>query len=304
MNTQATAQALPTFPTAEPVMAAATARAAVETALARWQAPTEEQALAVAEVMATEFPDEEVPTSYWHDASSKAFRDFFVWGHNHDFGHGVTRKGAMSSRHIDVTSAAIEHGMMPADLSGRRVLDIGCWSGGDLLVLGGLGAEVLAMEEHPIAARAASRLSELVGLQTEVIGESFYRDRQEWAGSFDFVYCSGVVYHVTDPVLFLRIAFAYLAPGGEICIETMGLREQEGSLCRYVGTLEKGWNWFAPNETALGRWLVDAGFDADSVRVLRRPYNRLMAYGRKTAPAPMRETAGFSRPGSWLEGEV
>ena len=72
----------------------------------------------------------------------------------------------------------------------------------------------------------------------------------------------------------------------------------------YSGTLEKGWNWYAPNETALGRWLVDAGFDAQSVRVHRRDNGRLLACGRKKESRALRETAGFSRPGSWLEGIV
>ena len=78
----------------------------------------------------------------------------------------------------------------------------------------------------------------------------------------------------------------------------------EGSVCSYSGTLERGWNWYAPNETALGRWLVDAGFDPFSVRIHRRNNGRLLAYGRKSQPRAMRETAGFSRPGSWLEGLV
>jgi hypothetical protein len=136
-----------------------------------------------------------------------------------------------------------------------------------------------------------------------VVQTSLYADSREWAGKFDFAYCSGVVYHVTDPLLLLRILFAYLKPGGDVFIETKAATG-EGSICSYSGTLEKGWNWYAPNETALGRWLVDAGFDAQTVRVFRRGNGRLLACGRKTTARALRETAGFSRPGSWLEGAV
>ncbi len=272
-------------------------------ALAKWQAVTQEEARRVATILEKEFPDQARPDDFWHSESSGAFRDFFVWGHNHDFGHGITRAGAMGSRHMEITTEALRLGMLPSNLKGKQVLDVGCWSGGDLLVLAGLGGQVTAMEEHPIAARAARRLLDLIGLEAPVIETSLFSDKQEWAGRFDYAYCSGVIYHVTDPMLLLRILFAYLKPGGDVFIETKGAIG-EGSVCGYSGTLEKGWNWYAPNETALGRWLVDAGFDAQTVCVYRRDNGRLLACGRKTEARALRETAGFSRPGSWLEGVV
>ena len=209
----------------------------------------------------------------------------------------------MDKRHIEIAAEALHLGMLPANLKGMQVLDVGCWSGGDLLVLAGLGGQVTAIEEHPIAARAARRLVELSGIQVPVVESSLYADRQDWAQIFDYAYCSGVIYHVTDPMLLLRILFAYLKPGGGVFLETKATAG-EGSMCSYSGTVEKGWNWYAPNETVLGRWLVDAGFDAGTVRVCRRASGRLLASGCKTESRVLRETAGFSRPGSWLERAV
>jgi 2-polyprenyl-3-methyl-5-hydroxy-6-metoxy-1,4-benzoquinol methylase len=292
-----------TFAVPQPVMSRETADKIVAEALAKWQATTQEEARRMATVLEREFPDQAHPDNFWHSESSVAFRDFFVWGHNHDFGHGITRAGAMGPRHTEITSEALRLGMLPASLKGKRVLDVGCWSGGDLLVLAGLGGEVTAIEEHPIAAHAAQRLVGLLSLKAPVLETSLYADNQEWREQFDYAYCSGVIYHVTDPLLLLRILFAYLKPGGDVFIETKGA-SGEGSICSYSGTLEKGWNWYAPNETALGRWMVDAGFDAKTVRVYRRENGRLLACGRKTEAQKLRETAGFSRPGSWLEGMV
>lgn len=292
-----------TFPAPQPVMPLEAAAGLVARALAKWQAPTRQAAQETAAALLKEFPDQASPDEFWHSESSGAFRDFFVWGHDHDFGHGCRRAGAMGARHIEITAEAMHLGMLPPSLEGRQVLDVGCWSGGDLLILAGLGGRVTAVEEHPVAARATRRLLELLGLDAPVQQSSLYADNRDWAGRFDYAYCSGVVYHVTDPLLMLRILFAYLQPGGEILVETKAATG-DGSLCSYSGTLEKGWNWYAPNETALGRWLVDAGFDADTVKVFRRGNGRLLASGRKTAPRRLRETAGFSRPGSWLEGEV
>ncbi|MBI3481089.1 MAG: class I SAM-dependent methyltransferase [Nitrosomonadales bacterium] len=275
----------------------------VAQALAKWESTTPEDARRIASTLEDEFPDQARPDDFWHSQSSIAFRDFFVWGHNHNFGCGINRTGAMGPRHVEITTEAMRLGMLPTSLHGKQVLDVGCWSGGDLLVLAGMGGKITAMEEHPIAAKAARRLVDLLGLQTPVIESSLFADKQEWGGQFDYAYCSGVIYHVTDPMLLLRILFAYLKPGGDVFIETKGAAG-EGSICSYSGTLEKGWNWYAPNETALGRWLVDAGFDVQTVRVHRRENGRLLACGRKTEARALRETAGFSRPGSWLEGTI
>lgn len=291
------------FPEPRQVMPCKAANDIVAKALAKWDASTPEEAKRIASILESEFPDQAKPDDFWHSQSSLAFRDFFVWGHNHDFGYGVSRAGAMGPRHIEITTEAIRFGMLPANLHGKQVLDVGCWSGGDLLVLAGLGGRVTAIEEHPIAAKAARRLIGLLGLNVPVTESSLFADNREWAGQFDYAYCSGVIYHVTDPMLLLRILFAYLKPGGDVFIETKGA-SGDGSICGYSGTLEKGWNWYAPNEIALGRWLVDAGFDAQSVRVYRRDNGRLLGCGHKTKAQPLRETAGFSRPGSWLEGMV
>ena len=291
------------FPEPQQVIPSETASDIITQALATWEASTPDEARRIATILENEFPDQAKPDDFWHSQSSIAFRDFFVWGHNHNFGCGINRVGAMGPRHIEITTEAMRLGMLPSSLQGKQVLDVGCWSGGDLLVLAGLGGQVTAIEEHPIAAQATQRLASLLNLNARVFETSLYADKQEWKEQFDYAYCSGVIYHVTDPMLLLRILFAYLKPGGEVFIETKGAAG-EGSVCGYSGTLEKGWNWYAPNETALGRWLVDAGFDTQTVRVYRRNNGRLLACGRKIEARALRETAGFSRPGSWLEGIV
>lgn len=285
------------------VIPLATARIRVEKAMAKWMLRSEAESGRIFSALAADHPDHHAPEDFWHSASSKAFRDFFVWGHNHDFGHGFKRSGAMGDRHLEITSELISLGMMPEDLSGKHVLDIGCWSGGDLLVLAGLGAKVEAIEEHPLAAATAQQLSQQVGCDVPIHSFSVYKDRPEWKQGFDMVYCCGVIYHVTDPLLLLRICFAYLKPGGRLVIETK-MQEGAGASCSYSGIVERGWNWYAPTYEAMGRWLVDAGFAEEHVRVHRRPIGRLLASGIKTEALALPETAGFSRPGSWLEGPV
>jgi 2-polyprenyl-3-methyl-5-hydroxy-6-metoxy-1,4-benzoquinol methylase len=279
------------------------ARRLVESSMAQWKPRSKDDAEKMFDTLLREHPDHHSPEDFWHSASSKAFRDFFVWGHHHDFGHGFSRSGAMGNRHLEIASELISLGMMPSDMKGQRVLDIGCWSGGDLLILAGLGAQVEAIEEHPLAAAAANKLIQLVGCDSTIHSLSAYQDRQSWKQSFDMVYCCGVIYHVTDPLLLLRICFAYLKPGGRVVIETKML-DGLGAGCSYSGNVEKGWNWFSPTYETMGRWLLDAGFAQDHIRVHARPIGRLLASGIKTEAVDLPETAGFSRPGSWLEGPV
>jgi len=291
------------FVEATPVLSAEHVIDTMDRSLARWHAQDKAEAERRAAVIAQEFPDEYNPDVYWNAAANHSFRDFFSWGHDQDFGFGAVRGGAMGQRHIEIISECLEGGFFPADLSGAKVLDVGCWSGGDILALSGLGGKVTAIEEHPKSAASARRLCELVGCEAEINVGSVYKDRQDWVQQFDLVYASGVIYHVTDPLLFIRILFAYLKPGGTLVLETKA-SPQEDSSCGYSGTLDLGWNWFAPTREALGRWLVDAGFEPEDVKLKVRTNGRLLSAATKRAAKALPETAGFSRPDSWLEGKV
>ena len=100
----------------------------------------------------------------------------------------------------------------------------------------------------------------------------------------------------------MRILFCYLKVGGELFIETKSL-EGNKALCGYSGISEKGWNWYAPDESTLGRWFVDAGFKSKDVSIFRRSNGRLLGHAVKREMSKLPEPAGFSRPGSWLESE-
>ncbi len=291
------------FAAPDAVMPLATAETMVLNALAGWHTATPDEARRRRDLMNREFPDKASTRQFWHDAVGRSFIEFFIWGHDHDFGFGKIRNGAMGNRHVEIISESLAFGLLPPDLNGVELLDVGCWTGGDVLALAGLGAKVTAFEEHPVSARAAKRLCQLVGSEAKVLHRSLYDDRPELAQRFDVIYCSGVIYHVTDPLLLLRICFAYLRPGGTLVIETKA-ETGAGADCAYAGTMEKGWNWYSPSRAALGRWLVDAGFAPADVRLHWRPIGRLLAAAVKTAPAALPDGAGFSRPASWLIDEI
>ncbi len=291
------------FIASTPLLEKQRASSIVDQALVKWVPISDARSDEVFKTLQIEFPDGASPKTYWHEAYKLGFTDFFAWGHDQDFGFGRTRQGTMSTRHVEIVSESIEYGYLPERLTDLDVLDVGCWTGGDVLALAGMGARVTALEEHPISAAAAKRMCDLLGVSAEVHSRSLYSENSEWMGKFDVVYISGVIYHVTDPVLALRICFAYLKPGGRIVVETKASK-LEGALCEYGGTHEKGWNWYSPTLETFGRWLVDAGFPRDQVRVHMRPVGRLLAGAVKGGPKKLPERAGFSRPNSWLESAI
>ena len=222
----------------------------------------------------------------------------FYWGHNHDFGE-FKLEGRMGERHINELANFMA--LFPVsfeDFKNKNVLDVGCWTGGTTLVLASLNSKVFAIEEVKKYAEMASFLVKSFGIsnRASVNHLSLYNCNSEaFFDRFDIVYFPGVLYHLSDPLLALRILFNSLKVGGKILIESEGLEREEpfcrfdGSLIYFTGTREDltrtGWNWFVPSPSALHRMMREAGFD-DIKTVLYRSRKRrksLYGYGKKVA---------------------
>ena len=275
----------------------------IKNAFKKWSPKTKEHAKRVFKELEKKFPDDFAPDIVWDSVSHLSSREYFVWGHDHDFGFGLKRPGFMSTRHIEIPSEAMALGFLPACLKNKKVLDIGTHTGGDLLVLAGLGAKCTALEEEPRTFDAANTLIKGLKVGAKILRKSAFEDNSDWQRTFDYIYCSGVLYHVTDPVLLLRILFSYLKVSGELLIETKAMPGQN-ALCSYSGGVEKGSNWYAPDELTIGRWFIDAGFQSQHITIYRRSNGRLLVHAIKKSLAEMIEPQGFSRPVSWLENKT
>ena len=234
----------------------------------------------------------------------------FYWGHNHDFGE-FKLHGRMGDRHINTLATFMA--LFPVsfeDFRDKEVFDIGCWTGGTTLALASIGSKVFAIEEVKKYADMASFLVNSFGIsnRASVNHLSLYDcNSEEFFDRFDIVYFPGVFYHLSDPLLALRILFNSLKVGGKILIESEGLDREEpfcrfdGSLIYFTGTREDltrtGWNWFVPSPSALHRMMKEAGFD-DIKTVLFRSRKRrksLYAYGKKVSQVGICK-AGLSVP--------
>ncbi len=196
----------------------------------------------------------------------------FHWAHDHDFGEFFI-KGKLRTRHISLITTLIDwFPVLPKSLDGMRVLDIGCWTGGTSLLMCAMGAHVVAVEEVKKYIDCLSYLKYAFNLERlEPRNLSLYEcTSPDLQDSFDFVLFAGVLYHVTDPILALRIPFNCLKDGGKCIIETAVTHTRKKVLA-YEGPgvfgdgsqadlSRSGWNWFSPSPTTLEQMMADVGF--------------------------------------------
>jgi len=226
----------------------------------------------------------------------------FYWGHNHDFGE-FKLEGRMGDRHINELANFMA--LFPVsfeDFKNKNVLDVGCWTGGTTLALASIGSQVFAIEEVKKYADMASFLVKSFGISDRVSVNhlSLYDcNSEEFFDRFDVVYFPGVLYHLSDPLLGLRILFNALKVGGKILIESEGIERQE-PFCRFDGIVyskrRKDNKWFTPSPSALHKMMKEAGFDdIETVFYGRKKRKRLYGYGKKTAHVGICK-AGLSVP--------
>lgn len=248
------------------------------------------------------------------DPEIEGFKDYekqrdqsvkFAWGHHHDFGT-FAMKGLMSNRHIDIIADFMDKFGLPEDLSGNKVLDIGVWTGGTSLLLTALGAQVTALEEVVKYSDTVNYLAAAFGLSDlECKPISLYE--LDVNDTYDYVIYSGVIYHVTDPVLSLRILFNALKDSGRIFIETLGIpgNKNEALVCfegpRKLKSGSKkeldrtGWSYFVPSPLALILWADAAGF-SEVTATHTDPFSRIKCVGTRYRHEDMLR-AGLSKPG-------
>jgi tRNA (mo5U34)-methyltransferase len=186
------------------------------------------------------------------------------WFHRVDLGNGVVTPGA------DNSPQRLTRMRLPADLRGKRVLDVGAWDGFYSFEAERRGAElVLATDSfawdgrnwsdkrgfefahHALGSRVASKLIDPLDLSPEAVG-----------GTFDVVFCFGVLYHMRHPLLTLERVASVTKDLLILETEVDNLLVPWPSLAFYP-TTELGndpSNWFGPNRKAVEGMLRAVGF--------------------------------------------
>jgi tRNA (mo5U34)-methyltransferase len=208
------------------------------------------------------------------------------WYHRIEVAPGVVTPGVNDSQMI------LDALDLPADLSGKRVLDIGARDGFFSFECERRGAsEVVAIDYLTPEETGFPIARELVGAQVDLRQANVYDLDPAEYGTFDLILFLGVLYHLRDPMLALdRIASV---SRGKIIVETQmiddALLTKTGEFKRLVDLdpeLEQvplmqfypgralnndPTNVWAPNEACLGAMLEESGFQVDSqVRIGQR----------------------------------
>jgi ubiquinone/menaquinone biosynthesis C-methylase UbiE len=98
---------------------------------------------------------------------------------------------------------------------GKRILEVGCGCGTDLLQFARAGAEVHAIDLSPHSAALAKQRLNLYGLKGE-IQEADAEHLPFPDGYFDLVYSWGVLHHTPDTAAAVKEVHRVLKPGGQI----------------------------------------------------------------------------------------
>jgi 2-polyprenyl-6-hydroxyphenyl methylase/3-demethylubiquinone-9 3-methyltransferase len=186
-----------------------------------------------------------------------------------------------------VTSERIAHAeeglrklLAPADLSGRRMLDVGCGAGLSMIAALRLGARrVDGMDLDPQAVDTARTLlsQHAAPDQWSVCQRSILDLASEPPGQYDVVHSWGVLHHTGDMWRALGIACAQVAPRGVLCVALY----RRTPLCP-LWTAEKRFYAAAPRwAQRLCRAAFKSAFVAGLAATGRRPSRYIANY--KTA---------------------
>jgi tRNA (mo5U34)-methyltransferase len=194
---------------------------------------------------------------------------------------------------------------LPADLSGRTVLDIGTTNAGTAFEVERRGAaRVVAVDIFDPDQFGVRTLTEFLGSKVEYVRCTVYELAQRFPEPFDLVIFWGVLYHLRHPLLALDNVRAVTA--GEASLETavcdgqLPRRQRRQALARFYRRDELSndpSNWFAPTVTALEDWCGSAGWQIERTAAWpRRRPDRAMLWLRPTDGRAEYEQLSYERP--------
>jgi tRNA (mo5U34)-methyltransferase len=212
------------------------------------------------------------------------------WWHSIDLGNGVITPGVHPLAELQDN---FQHFKLPEDLSGKRVLDIGCWDGFYSFQAERRGARVTAVD----CWRPANFFKAKAALHSQVEFHelSVYDVTKERLGAFDIVFFLGVLYHLRHPLLALEQVCEVTRDFAIIESHVVDkLRAIEDPVMEFYEFDELGGqydNWWGPNVECLSRMARSAGFARvellrlEETRATLKAHRRWQDFPAEAAPS-------------------
>jgi tRNA (mo5U34)-methyltransferase len=204
------------------------------------------------------------------------------WYHRYEIVPGVITPGTC---HADARGAFDALGL-PADLTGKRVLEVGTWDGPYAFELERRGASVVATDIQDPARTAFNTARRILDSKVEYVQCSVYDLAGAVKGPFDIVLFFGVFYHLKHPLMAFEVLASLLKQDGLLVFEgeyfshyaedldnvparwklvtaLLANSNLPLTLC-YPGRFRGAQNWFIPNLACLQGWFKASGFDVIS----------------------------------------
>jgi 2-polyprenyl-6-hydroxyphenyl methylase/3-demethylubiquinone-9 3-methyltransferase len=191
----------------------------------------------------------------------------------------------------DINPLRLEWIDRQAELSGKRVLDVGCGGGILAEAMARRGASVtgIDMADKPLQVAQLHLQESGLSIRYEKIEVENLKKRE--AGTFDIVTCMELLEHVPDPAGMVRACAGLVRPGGKLFFSTLN-RNPKSYLFAVVGAeyllglLPKGTHdyqrFIKPSE--LARWCRDAGLRTEElIGMTYNPVTREYRLGTDTS---------------------
>ncbi len=210
-----------------------------------------------------------------NDAEIKAQIDSIPhWHHQIEIRPGIVTPGRQNSRKLCKTLE------IPEDCTGLKVLDLGARDGYFSFEMERRGAEVVAVDYFPPELSGFKVAKELLNSNVTFTQENIYNISKEKYGEFDIVLFLGLIYHLPDPMLALKILRsvckgklylesyvideAVLLPNGKKKPLRKILKEPEIALMQFFpsDSLDGDYtNYWGPNMKCLELMLIESNFE-------------------------------------------
>lgn len=225
------------------------------------------------------------------------------WFHRIDLGDGLfTKTESVMGEPIDHPLGPWQtiQKLLPRDLSGKTLLDVGCNAGFYAFEARRRGASrVLGVDGQRQHVRQGLFVRKVLGLEVEFRRLNVYELSPRTVGQFDITLALGLLYHLKHPILALenlyqvtkeilvietaimppeRTPESFVHPLGDkqMLLHTLALVENP------IDAKEQVFNWFLPGVEALKALLRTTGFD--EVEVVEAKNERAIVVCRKTKP--------------------